>query len=491
MSHTNADYGLPAELWFAICDWVSDPKELSALSRTCKYFHEITGPALYSHIIWNSSNYLASVETLSSRPHLLNRVALLTLKDFTFSPAWTDFPTFLEHDISEITQGMQDDMIKRIPVELRVIMDLVPQFSHLQILTFRHVHVPPTFYRILEGLPTLHTLNLRNCNLTTAFPRNMSGLSLRILRMSTVRWIQNSDASRDAMGSLACSSALHHLDVDAHVAPAVFQTVITHHGATHTPIGLCSLRTETRSDETADFAPVASFLSVASALEVLHLRRVPKNVAIPTGALPNLRVFSGPAHCVDVFTYGRPMQHIRVLDQLPATRAHQNALLSLLGTVTAVPTTGDPQAQATSWSEIVTVMEKVATTHPPLRRIDFRMTTWDSEVLYMLASLFPNIRDVRISCTQEGPDEDFMVQFASQFVGLFTQLEALHVYGIESTSRDKPELLAETRGHVGLWERHNPHLKEVAMSNDVVWRKYGPRDWGITEHRRWAGYGYQ
>ncbi|EJD33323.1 hypothetical protein AURDEDRAFT_131752 [Auricularia subglabra TFB-10046 SS5] len=480
MSHANTDYGLRAEVWFAVCAWVDDPKELSALFRTCKYFHEITGPALYSHIVWHSSNYLTSAETLSSRPHLLDSVVLLTLKDFVFWPASKGFSGFLGPDISEITQGTPDDMIERIPVELRVITDLIPQFSNLQVLTFCRVRVPPTFYQMLKGLPALHTLNLSTCDLAAAVPRNMSGLSLRTLRMSEVRWwLGNSAASRDAMGSLACSSALQNLDVDAYVAYAVFQTVITHHGATHTPIGLRSLRVEPCSDDAADFAPVASFLSVASALEVLHLRRAPQNVAIPIGALPNLRVFSGPAHCADVFACGRPMQHLGVLDPLPARLSYH------------VPTTGDRQAKGTPPSEIVTAMEKVATTHPPLRRVDFRMTMWDSEVLYMLASLFPGLRDVRISCTQEGPDEDFMVQYAGQFLGRFTQLEALHVYGVESTSRDKPELLVETRGHIGLWERHSPRLQEVAMSNDVIWRKYGPRDWGITEPARWAGYGHE
>lgn len=83
-----------------------------------------------------------------------------------------------------------------------------------------------------------------------------------------------------------------------------------------------------------------------------------------------------------------------------------------------------------------------------------------------------------------------MVEFASQFMTAFPQLEALHVFGDNTRARGQTELLSETRGHIGLWEKHNPHLREVAMSSDIVWRKYGERDWGKTEPTSWPGFGY-
>ncbi|KZV85859.1 hypothetical protein EXIGLDRAFT_773047 [Exidia glandulosa HHB12029] len=485
---------LPTELWFAICDWITSRRDIAALARTCKYFVDVTGPALYSQISWADHDYAASMAALKGRPELFRNVHSLFLRDFAFSPSW-DWPPLADMDPHILTDIMRRPRYEEVAPDLRDVVQLIPRFTHLKVLSFRRVQLPATLYEDLALLPALTTLNLRACNLMTVIPRNNANLHLRTLRLDNLRWILSSDASRDAMCSLACTAELEYLEVDAHVAPMTFNLMMSTSALRGRPLVLHTLRTEARTDEAGDFVSIAGFLAQTPSIEVLHLRRVPKTVSVPAAALPNLRVLSGPAHCIEALVDNRPVHHVHILDQLPATRQHHNALISLLGTQqqlnAAYQSAADPQAPATSYSEIVQVMEKVARTGPPLRRLDFRMSTWDSEVLYMLAAKFPNLLDLRINCTHEGPHEDFMVEFASKFMTDFPRLEVLHIFGDNTRSCSRPDVLKETRAHLGLWERHNPYLREVAVSSDVVWRKYGERDWGMTEPCSRAGFGYK
>lgn len=102
----------------------------------------------------------------------------------------------------------------------------------------------------------------------------------------------------------------------------------------------------------------------------------------------------------------------------------------------------------------------------------------------MLAQLFPLVKDIRIICLTNGPDEDFMVTFAGEFLSSFSRLEKFHIFVADKPVKQKPEVVSEQRAQIGFWEKHNSRLNEVAMSCDVVWRKYGGKDWSLTDHEK-------
>ena len=509
-------------------------------------------------------------------------------------------------------------------MDLQVVVDLIPRFVHLESMSLFQVHLPTQFYFDIASLPALTSLSVRSCLMTAVAPRNNRGLPLRQLQLSGVRWLVGHGESRDSITSLACAPFLDLLDVDGFLAPSVLAQMLSYAEQQDMPLVLRCLQTEGRSDEVNDFVPVINFLVKTPSIEKLALRRVPKATALNPNALPNLRAFSGPVHSIETFVQGRPVDYIRILDQLPAVRdpqfallgvnAHallglnatggsgpqvvpgpglqpvhywhghpsaaqaagwnvqhgfaglQNGLVSLLAVQAPVAQPLPPQAQphhgqlqaipgtstGPTWCEIVAVMERVASHTTPLQRLELRVAVYDKEVLFMLHSLFPQIRDLRLTWKSSGarisvdtrassgpitvqvqavnvdedddgdgdgdgdgfniddllptrfrpqisqqeparsaphplgsapsPDDedvsDFMVEFASEFLCEFPKLEVLYLYGDRSAHRVMTEANHhEYRGLLGLWEKFRPQLCEVALTSDMVWRKWGAKDW--------------
>ena len=72
------------EMWFAIASYLDSPRDVSAFTRTCKFFRDIARPALYTRIIWKSDTFEASANLLQREPELAHRVRRLELDQLAF-----------------------------------------------------------------------------------------------------------------------------------------------------------------------------------------------------------------------------------------------------------------------------------------------------------------------------------------------------------------------------------------------------------------------
>ncbi|KAH7108068.1 hypothetical protein BKA62DRAFT_764140 [Auriculariales sp. MPI-PUGE-AT-0066] len=303
---------LPTEMWFAIAACLSSPGDIAAFMRACKFFAEIARPSLYTHLLWKAETFASSVAVLRRDPALLQRVRHLQADAL---------------NCNNTTESWWSQSKEPI----RTAVGFIPQLVGLQVLDLNRLYLYENFYFDIAGLPALTSLSLRGCNITAVAPRNNSGLGLRILRLTNLRWSHAADQARDSACSLACAPNLDTLDIDGLLAPTAFACMSQYATDLNATLTLRCLLTESRTDEVGEFAPIGNFLTATPSIQKLYLRRVPKSIQLSPLALPNLQAYAGPIHSIDTFTLTRPVLHVRILDQLPATRHHHNALLNMLG----------------------------------------------------------------------------------------------------------------------------------------------------------------
>ena len=324
------------------------------------------------------------------------------------------------------------------PPPLFILANAIGQMVNLTTLVLGGIALVDTLVAQLPALQSLHDLTITNCSIEGL---NSAGGAIATPPAPVMRMVIGGNKETSTTPSIL--SRLY----DAVVSPHLVQlstTVDSLRGiaaafeALSEPPTLRSLEVtyHSRSDQSARrlisfaerFGHAVAHLAILEATNEAcdDLRQM-----IPSHpqAFPNLGSYYGPSSLVSVFQPGRPLQDIRIRDIVHAPRwpLSTETITMLLTQASVQAQAGLPYLSLSPWLDDLSDSERTRrieeemgeykgkllkhTIHQlslagiSLRKLECEIMRWDEDLLWMLVQHQPQVRDLRIACMSDGPNE--------------------------------------------------------------------------------------
>ncbi|KAG6864916.1 hypothetical protein C0991_006404 [Blastosporella zonata] len=143
-------------------------------------------------------------------------------------------------------------------------------------------------------------------------------------------------------------------------------------------------------------------------------------------------------------------------------------------------------------AELLPILESIGEYVPRLKRLRFGLYMWDAEIMYVLTSLFSDLRNVRIVFEVGSLSEQFLLSLGALFLYRLPSLESLEIYRvafppvtITSTGgiRFNDNLISRpskatpvddddfVKVALNAWRKWCPLLRTVQLAKSSIWRR--------------------
>ncbi|KAG6915440.1 hypothetical protein DXG01_011470 [Tephrocybe rancida] len=400
---------LPDEMWMLVFQTFDSSSDLLKVVKTCKFLYSLAIRALYRDVQWNGPFLFASNvpfwkrhgRSMELAPTALTvTISLVNSNAFTrYDPAvgiveedgsWTSTPesraTQMIYVLDEVPELKKISFFASQRM-YTAITNRISGFTAMRDLVFHLCELPDTVFPTIKLLPRLRSLSLQYCTLPTMDLEPDTSFSELPITELTLWFLKgDSEAARNSnyvyTMYLCTARHLRKLNID------------------WTPL---TGRFLSQNIPGVTFAPLTRLVD-------LMLR------------LPSLKSGEETAstwgECLEEFLVGCPnIQHFAcvnmrgkfrlsdaVLTNLTSYRGSMSPGLSLLKsrpTIDSIEMTDNDR----KCSEISKTLERIARSVPRLGTLSFRMYVWDKEILYVLVSLFADLRNIRITFENGGLHE--------------------------------------------------------------------------------------
>ncbi|KAJ7600554.1 hypothetical protein C8J56DRAFT_1156896 [Mycena floridula] len=460
---------LPNELWVLVFEQIDSPSTLLAVILTCKLFHNLAMAPLYRHVHWKHEADLQSPFWLHQDQTMVNSTTLsVTIREQTAGP----------EEQADLTQLM---------------INRIESFTKIHTLTLDHVCLPHPITNMIQSLPTLQKLIMKNSFFS--FPR------LPVVDLTPVIPPPSEPLSIKEFTLFTCLRDSHRID------PQQYNQIMR--SFIRGP-NLRVLRIDWSSASSRFLSNQLEGLDLPQELETVELR-LPKAKAWTEGSalwtlLEPLQTFlSNCKKLRNVIITGHLPAVVQTVE-LPNIESYTGnmaatAFIASAGHLKEIVATDDDCFT----SAATTFLQKLAdTVGSNIRSLDIRVLAWDMEIIYAVIQLFPNLKHFCIRYKRGYPSEDVLVALGPQYLTRLPCIESVHIYNtLEpiprpkeqspsrsntwiSIRREKPSLVVsldysrelgpsgddeEVQDLLIPWKRYCKTLREVRFTRDFVWRR--------------------
>ncbi len=408
---------LPLEVQDNILDHVVAPSDLLHLSLVCHKCYDLALLVLYRKLNWTigeSSHGHASRRAgdyVRANPQLARAVKSLRLSGKKSSPesdycvpwSWSAAREDPEMPADDIIEILHPHMQFHIPawhlnghhqpefahlVRLTQDMtDTMPILTNLVELTLRSITLPPNiFYSIHALADSLRTVTIRSCLLTSRYPPELDPTTLNITELTLLNLTSGSVMIRniiEGIVQLARSSRLRTLRIDRSLEIAL-DSLISYGVPDTLHTLICDFRSHPYHSSRRNVPSLLNFLNACVTVEDLAITDL--DVATRTtdivarlqpmkDAFPNLRIITAPLLVVRIFASRRTLRSITICD-----------------TANVNP----PLLVQTRLREIELHLKGIKDASIPLEHLALNIKECDMELMYMLSSMIPSLRQLSI-----------------------------------------------------------------------------------------------
>ncbi|RDX45360.1 hypothetical protein OH76DRAFT_1388127 [Lentinus brumalis] len=530
---TSAAEKVPAEIWLEIFALVPKSTDLYSLSVASRRFHDLTTRALHLDLVWLKQShaaqnlavwernegmepYVRSLEISLGCPPSTVQNALST-NDWLFgdnTPAARLAAADVRRNFTEATERVTGALWER-----------VQRFTNVSSLALVDMYIDKDHFRLIHSLPQLRSLRIEACVFQANAAEGFDNRKLPIteLTMLNVRrghdahvnhdpmimnlqqfqqlqlhgppagpgagapmWINPPDPFAQAL-SLAVAENLRTLSVDA--SADVFRYVF---GSSDAPargwtvpasieeLYVVRKRTITAPEpkQSPHWAGAQStfpdthlyhFCAQAPSLKVVSTPIfVPAQVTIAAEALPlGLERFAAPVETAQFIATVRDVKALGLLKCGLSSR------------------------------EGVTALASIALVRPGLKMLMMECKGWDAEIVSAVSRHFKELRRLKIVYDGPGPDENFLVSLAPDFLAEMPELHTLEMYQLPPRGEFAPvhppflwdssfaSIEDELRDTLIGWTRFCPNLRKVQLvSGYAMTRGFEGGLWKLEKVRR-------
>ncbi|KAK7041585.1 hypothetical protein VNI00_009172 [Paramarasmius palmivorus] len=496
---------VPNEIWIAIFDRVTTPRDLLHLITACKHFYSIGWSSLHRTIflasttldaLWGTKTTLEALPPDSPLPATIQGMVI---------------GGFLRHRcLSALSAGEPHASIGPIIEKF---------YTHITSLVFIGVSLPSTFLQALTSLHKLQRLHFYSSSIEARSPTDPQQRTgdLAILRqLKDLRLWRNEGYQptspqtllnthfyspprlRIPVALLHMCKNIHtlHIDWEAMVPTILCRNLQDHFVALRY---LCIRMPPLEVQKESTRFSSSLFPRVLSCFHQLEELRILGNVHIASdghlswnGTIPPIRGYTGPRNLVTTFDVMPPLESVTFTWAPSATSHPTVALLN------------DLFSRMTSET---------------LQELNICVGFWDMELIYCITFCFPKLKVLRIAYTGGRIDNERMPSFAAEHLARLPNLEIFHLFYLNiprhpywgsssggqdaqrrtlekfhqylrgTLSRPVPPKLQvrwsmsdeETKEVLAAWNKYAPRLREVRFTVNSLWRRLmqGDGKWGV------------
>ncbi|KAI0699047.1 hypothetical protein C8T65DRAFT_710063 [Cerioporus squamosus] len=483
---------IPAEIWLEIFALVPKSTDLYSLSVASHRFHDLTTRALHRDLVWlkqthaehnlavwqrneGMETYVRSLEiSLGCPPSTVQNAP--GASDWLLgnnSPAARLAAANARRNYSESTEEVTSALWER-----------VQRFTNISSLALVDMYIDKDHFRLIHSLPQLRSLRLEAC----VFQGNAAqGFDNRTLPITELTMLNESAMAWDQALSLATAENLRTLTIDA--SADVFRYVFGPSDAQArgwtVPASIENLYVVRKRTITAPEPKQPSHWAVSqTSFPDTHLYHF-------CAQAPSLKVVSTPMFVPAQVTIA-PEALPLVLDRFAAP----------LETAQFVAAVRDVKALGLlkcglSSREGVTALASVALVRPGLKMLMMECKGWDAEIVSAVSLHFKELRRLKIVYDGQGPDENFLVSLAPDFLAEMPDLHTLEMYQLPPRGEFAPSyppflcdssfesIEDEMRDTLIGWNRFCPNLRKVQLvSGYAMTRGFEGGLWKLEKVRR-------
>ncbi|KAF8878773.1 hypothetical protein BD779DRAFT_1474670 [Infundibulicybe gibba] len=428
-SEIQLDYqSLPQELWIAVFEAMERPTDLLAVINVCRAFRSLGIRSLYRNLQWltpfdftgNKSFWNShGGGTMNEVPTSLTiGISYASANSFgRFDPtiavvdadgSWCVPPApRLAENMEGHTHSPQV-FFASLPL-YSAISDLASSFVNLQELVFHQAFLPDTIYQTIRNFPKLESLSIQYCTMPSRgnAERNSTFDTLPITHLTLWRTRGDMERNYSHMLAISCAPNIRGMRVDWTTGSASF--FASHCGHGNPPhfsfLESLELRMPPGKSWPSTAIPahnvllhsLKQFLASCLSLKKLTIWNHLPYFELEHGSLPQLTHYAGPITSVFPMISGRPVEHLEVFIEGK----------ELIDNTKFFPRLGD--------------------VGPQLKSLSIMLYRWDSEVLYPITQLFPELRKLCIQYEIGYPSEYTLLSLGPQFLSRLPHLEVLHL----------------------------------------------------------------
>ncbi|PCH44636.1 hypothetical protein WOLCODRAFT_77723 [Wolfiporia cocos MD-104 SS10] len=499
---------VPAELWMEIFELLPNPSDLYSIMCASKRFHDLAVRAIHRHVIWKTPPHVAhNLPIWDHNPGMEIAIRALELGvsalpaavsgneiDLSGQSTWRNVihpgdarmsRTLAYHSLDQqafASIALHNAMLARINT-----------FVNLESLALVNLLMSNDHFALIRTLPRLCSLRIEYCVVPTrnaVEPFDYKAIPITELALLNLRrpfsevhreMVIEDDLTTVLNFALAHDLRTLRIDSTADVFRHVFSARLIQRQAHAIPARLARLFIQRRQlpqppipgEATFPDGHLYAFLAHATSLTTYSTYHpVPSYQLIASGALPQLRCYSGPVESVANILPDRPIEALQLLQCTHGQSINNNR-------------------------DGLNALAHVATALPELPTLSVGFARWDDEILHAIARLFPKLQWLQIVYGHGGPSEDMMVKMGPELLARLPNLQTLKLYRRPAEDGAKPEhpscmfdesfdsIEEELRNLVIPWNRWCPALREVQLiSGYTMLRGYSGGPWNLLRLKR-------
>ncbi|KIY50776.1 hypothetical protein FISHEDRAFT_71097 [Fistulina hepatica ATCC 64428] len=488
----NITWRLPDEIWIHIFQFLADPADILQVYRTCRLFKAVSLEPLFTHLKWlDTSHTQDCLQTLDKNPMLRRLPVSVTFGLTHYDPETDLLRRFSNHDEASNVSELFDNYDSG-PLYMPV-LNWLATFPALRALYFEHASLLDSVYSgIIGQLHQLDTLSIVNCSVAL-----MPGVNVLSHLGITSYTFRRNRIHRFSLDNVPNGVTPLVLVASPRLKSISIEWMDTHMGAMNLPIASARqphlthvelVLADRGEPGSTDLRNLPSWL--ANRPSITHLRILPAEKSdktqhfIESVRMRSLQVYDGPMTLCSPLVFGSEvLEHVRILEQCK--------LASVLYMLESLPRS--------------------------VRSLAFACTEWDTEIVYAITELLPNLEKLEFRYARGRPADNFMVSMGPDLLPRTPKLHTLHMFPVNAEIRkkswpdvgrnmaeifecstkedeedDQPvELLesrvfsnSEVRGFLQAWNRYCPNLRAVKLTPTASWE----RD---SETQPWMRYNVQ
>ncbi|KAG6864917.1 hypothetical protein C0991_006405 [Blastosporella zonata] len=494
-------HSLPDEIWTIVFQAFESSADLLKVVQTCKYLYSLAIGILYRDIRWRGPLFYASnvpfwkrhsssielaptsltvsisLAGLNNIWHLYDPAIVVVEEDGTC----TATPELRSTQIIDTTEEEAHDS-KKVSYfashrMYTAITQRISTFTALRDLIFHLCVLPDMVSPAIKLLPRLRRLSIQYCTFPALMKVEPDPTFSELPITELTLWFLKNELGKAPNSNYAymflCTARnLRKLNIEWSSINGRFLEHATPGGLMAPLTGLTDLKLR--------FAPHKSWTSDVMTEAAKDCLR-----AFLLGS-PNIKRFTWVGKCLR-FTFPR-----EVLPNLTSYSGWMGPGMSLLETrpdIDNIEITGTDRKT----SDLISILENIGKYTPRLKSLRFGLYMWDTEIMYVIMSLFPCLRDIRIAFEFGSLSEQFLLSLGALFLYHLPDLESLEIYravfprvkitsfgGVAFehivTKISSPEVTpVDDDGFVKValdaWRKSCPLLRTVQLTKTSIWRR--------------------